>query len=166
MNRIEQQNALAELCDTSQWRAIVGITLNLKQSAQTLDGSFTLIDEHACKKAFRRFSNALNREIYRSAHRHHGKRLRIIPLLERSASGRWHYHVAVEPPEFMDGEVLATLAMKRWEQTDLGYGHGQVCAQADIGWLKYMTKFRTKEIFEDFLDCLDVEALHNPIASA
>lgn len=166
MKSREKQQALTAVCDTTHWRAVVALTLNLKQSVPTPNGGFALVDEQACKKTFKRFCNSLNREVYGAAHRHHKKRLRIIPILEHPASGRWHYHVAIEPPEFMDGESLAERAVKQWEQTPLGYGHGHVCAQADSGWLPYMTKFRTKEVFEDFLDCLDVEALHNPIASA
>lgn len=166
IDRKEKQQALTSLCDTTHWRAVIALTLNLKQSVVTPDGGFVLVDEQACKKAFKRFCNSLNRKIYGAAYRHHGKCLRIIPVLECSSSARWHYHVAIEPPEFMDGEALAELAIKRWERTAQGYGHGQVCVQADTGWLHYMTKFRTKEVFEDFLDCLDVEALHNPIASA
>src|SRR4051812_48944315 len=141
-----KRQALADWCDTAQWRAIVAVTLNLKQSVLTPDGGYVLVDEQACKKAFKRFCNSLNREIYGAAHRHHRKRVRIIPILEFSSSGRWHYHVAIEPPEFMDGGELAVLATRCWERIALGYGHGSVCPQADSGWIRYMTKFRTKEV--------------------
>src|SRR4051794_24129558 len=102
MNRREKQKALAELCDVADWRAGVGLTLNLKQSVPTPDGSFVLVDQQACNKTFKRFCNSLNREICGSPHRHHGKCLRMVPIPEYSSSGRWHYHVTIEPPGVLD----------------------------------------------------------------
>ncbi|MGY3370225.1 hypothetical protein ACVWZL_007350 [Bradyrhizobium sp. GM2.4] len=56
MNHRAKRQALAGWCDTAHWRAIVAVTLNLKQSVLTPDGGYVLVDEQACKKAFKRFS--------------------------------------------------------------------------------------------------------------
>lgn len=78
----QERTALIQLCDTSHWRSVVGLTLNLKQCITTVSGGFIRLDELSAKKTFRRYVNGLNRQVYGSAYRHHGKRLRVIPILE------------------------------------------------------------------------------------
>jgi hypothetical protein len=129
-------------------------------------GGFVIVDELTAKAAFKRYMNSLNRRIYRSAHRHYGKRLRVIPILEKSYGERWHYHLAVEPPAFMTADQFTELATQLWLASDLGYGHGRADPDVDQSWLIYITKLRTKNAFEHYFDSLDVDALHNPIASA
>lgn len=159
----QERLALLQLCDTSRWDSVVGLTLNLKQSMTTERGGFVRIDELSAKKAFRRYVNGLNRRVYGAAFRHHGKRLRVIPILEKSADGRWHYHVAMEPPSFMDGTSFGQVAMDLWLHTPLGYGHGDVAVNVDEGWMAYMAKRRGKSGLENYYDCIDTEALHNPL---
>ena len=66
--------------------------------------------------------NLLNRAVYGSAFRRHGKRLRVLPVLEkgevgaralrswdRGTSGRWHIHCAIELPSHFDGIALENL---------------------------------------------------------
>jgi hypothetical protein len=166
MTNLEHKATLLRLCDISAWRSVVGLTVNLKQSIRTPHGGFVMVDEFAAKTAFKRYMNALNRRIYRSAYRHHDKQLSVIPILEKSDGGRWHYHLAVEPPAFMTADQFTELATLLWLDGELGYGHGQADPNVDQGWLIYITKLRTKNAFEHYLDCLDVDALHNPAASA
>lgn len=163
MTMLLETTALIELCDTDHWCSIVGLTLNLKQSIVTGSGGFMRLDELTAKKAFRHYLCDLNRTIYKAAFRHHGKRLRVIPILERSADGRWHYHVAIEPPSFLDDKEFGEIAMEIWLQTDLGYGHGDVSTNVDGGWVTYMAKFRGKSGLEQYLDCIDTEAFYNPL---
>jgi hypothetical protein len=151
------------MCDTSQWRSVVGLTLNLKQSVVTAFDGFIRLDELAAKKTFRHFMNLLNRRIYNFAFRRYGKRLRVIPILEKSAEGRWHYHAAIEPPLFIDASSFGDIAMGVWLQTDLGYGHGEVVADVDAGWIAYMAKLRCKSGLEAYTDCIDTEAFYNPL---
>jgi hypothetical protein len=158
---LQEKTALLQFCDTSHWRSVVGLTLNMKQSVVT--PSFVRLDELMAKKAFRHYMNVLNRDIYNSAFRHHGKRLRVIPILERSAERRWHYHVAIEPPWFMDANSFGDIAMDVWLQTPLGYGHGEISIDVDAGWIAYMAKARGKSGFEDYFDCIDTEAFYDPI---
>ena len=159
---LEENTALIRMCDTSQWRSVVGLTLNLKQSIKLETGGFVKVDELTAKKAFRHFMNVLNRHIYKAAFRHQGKQLRVVPILERSESGRWHYHVAIEPPVYMESNEFADAAMEAWLQTPLGYGHGEISLYVDAGWNAYMAKRRSKAGFEFYFDCIDTEAFHNP----
>jgi len=163
VTRLQEKNALIQLCDTSHWRSIVGLTLNLKQSITTEAFGFVRIDELTAKKAFRQYMHDLNRQIYRAAFRHHGKRLRVIPILEKSEDGRWHYHVAMEPPNFMDSKGFGDIAMEVWRLTFLGYGHGAISTNGDAGWPAYMAKLRSKSGFEHYFDCIDTEAFYNPL---
>jgi hypothetical protein len=166
MTILKHRSALLGCCDISAWRSVVGLTLNLKQSIRTPHGGFVMVDEFAAKAAFKSYMNDLNRRIYRSAYRHHDRRLSVIPILEKSEGGRWHYHLAVEPPSFMTADQFTELSTQLWSGSELGYGHGQADPNVDHGWLIYITKLRTKNAFEHYLDCLDVDALHNPVASA
>ena len=166
MTILKHRSALLKCCDTTAWRSVAGLTLNLKQSIRTPHCGFVMVDEFAAKAAFKRYMKALNRRMYRSAYRHHNRRLRVIPILEKSEGGRWHYHLAVESPAFMTADQFTELATQLWLGSELGYGHGQADPNVDHGWLIYITKLRTKNAFEHYLDCLDVDALHNPVASA
>ena len=126
-------------------------------------GGFVRLDELTAKKAFRHYMKLLNRRIYNFAFRRHGKRLRVIPILEKSADGRWHYHAAIEPPSFMEANRFGEIAMDVWLQTPLGYGRGEISIDADAGWFAYMAKFRSKSGLECYYDCIDTEAFHNPL---
>jgi len=63
--------------------------------------------------------NLLNKAEYGSLFRHHAKRLRVLPVLEkgevrarssrrweRGTSGRWHIHSAIELPPHFDAFSL------------------------------------------------------------
>jgi len=160
---LQENTSLIKFCDTSHWRSVVGLTLNLKQSVVTPSGGFVRLDELMAKKAFRHYMKLLNRRIYNAAYRHHGKRLRVIPILEKSEEGRWHYHVAIEPPWFMDANSVGDIAMDVWLQTPLGYGHGEISIEVDSGWIAYMAKLRGKSGLEEYFDCIDTEAFYNPL---
>jgi hypothetical protein len=163
MERLQDNAGLFQLCNTSHWRSVVGFTLNLKQSIVTASGGFVPLDELAAKKAFRHYVQNLNRRVYKAAFRHHGKRLKVIPIIEKSEDGRWHYHAAMEPPRFMDAGSFGDIAMDLWLQTYLGYGHGDFAINVDAGWIAYMAKRRGKSGLEDYYDCIDIEALYNPL---
>jgi hypothetical protein len=163
VTKLQEQTALIQLCDTSHWRSVVGLTLNLKQSVVTTTGGFARVDELTAKRAFCQYMNVLNRRIYNSAFRKHGKRLRVIPILEKSEEGRWHYHAAMEPAQFIDAQSFGDIAMDLWLQNTLGYGHGEITIDVDAGWIAYMAKLRSKSGLEGYFDCIDTEAFYNPL---
>lgn len=162
----DNQHELSRLCKVDSWRSVCGLTLNLKQSVKSPRGATIGIDEYWAKKGFGQFMRRLNRAVYGSANRHHGKRLRVVPIIEKSLDGRLHYHVAIEPPAHLDNDEFCRLAMLIWLKTPLGYGHGDVAPHADAGWIDYMTKKRSKNGFEHYFDCIDTDAFFNPVASA
>jgi hypothetical protein len=121
----------------------------------------------------------LNRAVYGAAFRRHGRRLRVLPVLERGeihapalralergTSGRWHVHCAIELPSHCDGVALERLIRNCWAKVEWGGGRILVRDGANAGWIDYMLKARQKADFDDVLDSMLLESLYNPIADA
>jgi hypothetical protein len=155
------------------------VTLTLKQTRQSDSGAWIKIDDYRCRQAFRHFMSLLNRAVYGAAFRRYGKRVRVLPVLEkgdvharalrsweRGRSGRWHIHCAIELPSHFDAVVLEKLIRNCWAK--VGWGGGRILVRdgANAGWINYMLKDRQKSEFDGFLDCIIIESLHNPIADA
>ena len=173
------ESAKTHLFDTSSWGPFCDVTLTLKQARQPDNSGWVKIDEYQCKQAFRHFIKLLNRVAYGAAFRRHGKRLRVLPVLEKGGvsaralhssghvtSGRWHIHCAIELPAHFDAVALETLIRDCWAKVEWGYGQILVRDGANAGWISYMLKATQKSEFDVFLDCVLIESLHNPIADA
>ncbi|HEY7231777.1 MAG TPA: hypothetical protein VH558_15555 [Pseudolabrys sp.] len=173
------ESAKSQLFDTSSWGPFCDVTLTLKQARQSERGAWIKIDDYPCRQAFRHFMNLLNRAVYGAAFRRYGKRLQVLPVLEkgevggsalrsweRGTSGRWHIHCAIELPSHLDAVALERLIRQCWTKIELGHGRILVRDGANAGWIHYMLKDRQKSEFDGFLDCIMIESLHNPIADA
>jgi hypothetical protein len=173
------ESAKSHFFDTSSWGEFCDVTLTLKQAWQPDRGGWVKIDDYRCRQAFRHFINLLNRAVYGSAFRRHGKRLRVLPVLEKGevraralrpwecgASGRWHIHCAIELPSHFDAITLENMIRECWAKVEWGHGRILVRDGANAGWIDYMLKDRQKSEFDGFLDCIIIESLHNPIADA
>src|SRR5712672_883176 len=121
------ESAKSHFFDTSSWGPFCDVTLTLKQAWQPDRGGWLKIDDYRCRQAFRHFMNLLNRAVYGSAFRRHGKRLRVLPVLEKGevraralrpwecgASGRWHIHCAIELPSHFDAISLENMIRQCW----------------------------------------------------
>ena len=170
--------AKSHLFDTSSWGEFCDVTLTLKQGHQPASGGWVKIEDYRCRQAFRHFMNLLNRAVYGSAFRRYGKRLRVLPVLEkgevraralrsweRGTSGRWHIHCAIELPSHFDAVGLEKLIRDCWAKVEWGHGRILVRDGANAGWISYMLKDRQKSEFDGFLDCIMIKSLHNPIAA-
>ena len=113
------KSAKSHFFDTSSWGKFCDVTLTLKQGHRPDSGGWIKIADYWCRQAFRHFMNLLNRAVYQSAFRRYGKRLRVLPVLEkgevraralrsweRGTSGRWHIHCAIELPPHFDAVGL------------------------------------------------------------
>ena len=173
------ESAKSHFFDTSGWGPFCDVTLTLKQARQCDRGAWIQIDDYPCRQAFRHFMNLLNRAVYGAAFRRHGKRLRVLPVLEKGevrtralrswehgTSGRWHIHCAIELPPHFDAIVLESLIRRLWAKVEWGYSRVLARDGANAGWIDYMLKDRQKSEFDGFLDCIVIESLHNPIADA
>jgi hypothetical protein len=103
----------------------------------------------------------LNQAVYKTAFKRHGKRLKVIPILEKLTNGRWHYHAAIEPPKHLSAEVFEALIRDCWHKTDWGYQELLIRPNADRGWVDYMLKTRQKSALETWADSIDWGNLHN-----
>jgi hypothetical protein len=173
------ESAKSHLFDTMSWGPFCDVTLTLKQARQSDAGVWIKIDDYPCRQAFRHFMNLLNIAVYGSAFRRYGKRLRVLPVLEkgevlaralrsgeRGTSGRWHIHCAIELPSHFDAVALEKLIRGCWAKVEWACGRILVRDRANAGWINYMFKNRQKSVFDGFLDCMIIESLHNPIADA
>jgi hypothetical protein len=173
------ESAKSYFFDTRNWGPFCDVTLTLRQALLPDCGSWVKIDEYQCRQAFRHFINLLNRTVYGAAFRRHGKRLRVLPVLEkgelraralrpweRSASGRWHIHCAIELPAHFDAVALEKLIRHCWAKVRWGYGQVLVRDGANNGWIDYMLKATQKSPFDELLDCVIIESLNNPIVDA
>ena len=75
--------AKSHFFDTSSWGPFCDVTLTLKQALQSDSGAWMKITDHLCRQAHRHFMNLLNRAVYGAAFRRYGKRLRVLPVLEK-----------------------------------------------------------------------------------
>jgi hypothetical protein len=85
------ESAKSHFFDTSNWGPFCDVTLTLKQARQSEIGAWVRIDDYPCRQAFRHFMNLLNRAAYGAAFRRYGKRLRVLPVLEKVRSARPRY---------------------------------------------------------------------------
>ena len=81
------ESAKSHFFDTSNWGPFCDVTLTLKQARQSERGAWVRIDDYPCRQAFRHFMNLLNRAVYGAAFRRYGKRLRVLPVLEKGEVG-------------------------------------------------------------------------------
>ena len=125
------ESAKSHFFDTSSWSKFCDVTLTLKQGHQPDSGGWVKIDDYRCRQAFRHFMNLLNRAVYGAAFRRYGKRLRVLPVLEkgevparslrpceRGKSGRWHIHCAIELPSHFDGIAPEKLIRECWAKAE------------------------------------------------
>ena len=171
--------AKSNLFSTSSWGPFCDLTLTLRQGRQSDRGVWIKIADYPCRRAFQHFMNLLNRATFGPAFRRYGKRLRVLPVLERGevrtralrscergTSGRWHIHCAIELHSHFDAVALERLIRKCWAKVEWGYGRILLRDRADAGWINYMLKNNQKSEFDGFLDCIIIESLHNPSADA
>jgi len=168
MTKFIYKNAIIDFCSTDQWDNVCAFTFNLKQAVKfektnikNTKFEWYPLDEIRAKKCFKEFMRDLNRQVYKSAYIKKTKRLNIIPILEKSESGRFHIHAAIEAPGYMNQDEFCKFAMSVWLEQFFGYGHGDAKANANRGWIDYMAKLQSKDGFEHYFDCIIIDAFHN-----
>ena len=156
--KIAIRNAIKELANTAQWDAI-GVTLNHRMF-HVFPGAGR-VDPIDCSTNLRHFLNRLNRSIYGNQARKGLRKLRVLPVLERDKSGRYHYHLHLEQPSDKSGVDLSYHIMSLWPKTRLaldGFGRrdrNDINLEVDQGWVAYMTKLRSKEEYGLAFDYLN-----------
>ncbi len=115
----------------------LAVSLTLKQQ----DGPTPLSSIEA-EKNLGHFLNRLNKKAFGNAASRHGRKIPVVPMLERTFSGRWHHHLALKNP-FPDLDTCRSDIEECWSKTRWGYKEIQVDPIYDIeGWVRYITKSR------------------------
>ena len=129
-------------------RSSAALSLSMKQRDQ-----FGKLDDIEAKKNFRHFMNRMNQRAFGNRHHRFGKKIEVLPVLERSYGGRLHYHAFIENP-FDDLANLKGEISWAWSKTRWGYDEIDVQeTYNDNGWLTYITK-------SQLFDNIDVENMH------
>jgi hypothetical protein len=160
IERLIQELGNSPLLDTSRWHSICAITLTLKQARQQ-DCCWFFADERQCSRAIRHFLNLLNRAVYGASFRKGKKRVRVIPVIEKGADRRFHYHLAIEPPLHLAPDDFAEYVRHCWGQVDWAYNRNSIEFGADEGWINYMLKLGQKSALQAWSDCLDWHNFYN-----
>ena len=110
--------------------------------------------------------NLLNRAVYGAAFRRYGKRLRVLPVLEKGevraralrswehgTSGRWQSSCHLISMLSRNERIIRVC----WRKVEWACGRILVRDGANAGWIDYMLKSRQKSAFDGFFDCVIVE---------
>ena len=149
--------------DTSEWQSTCAVTLTMKQTLYS-DGFPIGIDQWQCSRSFKHFMNLLNRQVYGKAFYRHYKRLRVIPVLEKSAIGPYHWHITLERPSHVSESKFKFLINDTWAKVHWANKQTDIVINCDGGWSWYILKQQQKDGLETWLDCIDWECFFNPIA--
>lgn len=165
MNLIDALKNLPHF-DIDHWYSMCAVTLTVKQARKADNDTWIKIDADQCKKAFQVFMHRLDREVYGNAGRRFGKRLRVIPVVEKENFCRWNMHGAIELPQHLQPFQFEEMIRKCWSKVDWALPQIDFQEYADRGWLGYMLKRRQKSGLDAWSDCIVWECLHNPIVDA
>lgn len=126
---------------------MLSVTLSLKQRHFV-----EKIDRIKAQTNFRHFMNRLNRKRFGNLFSRYKKRLRVVPSLETSYSGRLHYHVFLEDPFPEDLERSKSIIDECWSKTKFGYSDNLIVRTfSQKGWLDYISKQGLESMdFENF----------------
>jgi len=146
------RQAIIQLFNMDGFNDPCAVTLTMKQRLKSAQ-----LDPIECSRNFRYFSNRLNKALFSNAFTRHKKRIRMIPVLEKSHSQRYHYHSVIDRIGHINRDQFKDLVENCWYQTLWGYR--EIDFQFDIskGWVHYMTKPTQKNTL---FDSIDWENLH------
>lgn len=144
---LKQKKAVFSYFANLNWRNMTAITLTYKKG-QFIDGHFMAPDTYALSKNMRYFLNFLRKKA-KIRESHH---FAVVPVFETFADGTFHSHLAITKPNWLSDAVFETIIRDAWSRTRWGAKQIDVRPNADLGWLDYILKLRTKKDFADSID--------------
>lgn len=134
------RTAAIQFFDLNQFNDPCAVTLTMKQRVGSVE-----LDKIACSRNFTHFSNRLNKAILRNSYTRYGNRIRMIPVLERSHSQRYHYHTVIDRADRITRDKFKDIVSDCWDRTYWSYR--EIDFQFDItpGWIHYITKSVTND---------------------
>ena len=121
-------------------RESVGVTLTLKQRVKSHS-----LDVITCSRNLKHFLNRLNTKVFGNGFKRFGKRLRVLPVIERSKTGRLHNHLTIQNPYPDNPNYFTHLIKTLWKKTKFGHRKVDVNPNINEGWNEYITKFNYKD---------------------
>ena len=155
------QSAFRAFARVDHWRAPHAVTLTMKQCDLSLDGQqgySIYLDAQKASQNFRHFLNLLNRAALGKGATRHGRRIRLIAVLEGGKARRLHYHAALDCPRDDLVERFPSMITEAWRNTQFGHCQIDIQRDADAGWINYISKLRDKP---DYADAIDWVNYHN-----
>ena len=142
------RDAVRQLLSALNLDDCLGVSLTLKQGRDGIR-----LDEIRAIQNLRHFLNRLNSSVYGKRFKRFDKRLNVVPVQERSSTGRIHYHLILQNPFPSDPAVFQRLIETEWAKTHFGFIQTHVDEQIDHGWSNYITKFKTASDGVDWENC-------------
>ena len=124
-----------------------GVTLTLKQRVD-----YKSINNNISSQNLRHFLNVLNKKCFGNSFKRFDKKLRVLPVLERSSKGRFHYHLTLQNPFPNNPNKFESMINHTWFNTNYGFRHTYVDMNIDQGWNDYITKFSTSDDEVDWIN--------------
>ena len=115
-----------------------GVSLTLKQRVDQKS-----INNDISSQNLRHFLNVLNKKCFGNSFKRFNKRLRVLPVLERSSTGRYHYHLTLQNPFIDNPDKFESMINFTWFNTNYGYRHIHIHRNVNKGWNDYITKLNT-----------------------
>lgn len=154
-NTLRHQQAFRDFTHIHGWNAPFAVTLTMKQGVKVESGyGFQIIrltNERASQN-LGHFLNLLNKRLYGNAHQRFGSAVRVIPILESGGGKRLHYHLMIDCPRNDLKGLFPQLVRTLWTQTQWGYDQTDIQADADKGWINYISKSNDKPNYNDAID--------------
>ena len=152
------RSSAIEFANIRDYYSPMAVTLTHRLRHRALNQRITPLD---CGQNFRHFLNKLNRTIYGNKARKGLSKLQVLPVLEYDQSRRYHYHLLLDCPPIISKEEMAAHIHSIWPNTNCGYDYYHInidqqgIKTADVGWLWYVTKLRSKEDYGLSIDWLN-----------
>jgi hypothetical protein len=129
------RQAIIPLFDIDNFHDPCAVTLTMKQRVSSIE-----LDDIECDRNFRYFSNRLNKSVLGNSFTRYGNHIRMIPVLEKSSSQRYHFHTVIDRIDRLTRDQFKHVVTDCWEQTLWGYREIDFQFDISTGWIDYITK--------------------------
>jgi len=138
---------MREYLDKAEFSNPYAITLTFKKVFDGPNGKIWITPE-LCRQNLRHYINVRQREVFRRGELRRGTAyFKMVAVLERDTSGRFHYHLLMDLPGFRDRARFAANIWFTWPLTDWGYKQVDVKPVTNLpGWVRYITKNESGEM--------------------
>ena len=110
-----------------------GVTLTLKQGIKNQK-----LDTISSSQNLRHFLNVLNQKCFGNQSKRFNKRLKVLPVIERSKGKRLHFHLTLENPFPNDPNRFSYLIESVWKKTKFGHRHIDINPNIDeVDWMNF-----------------------------